>query len=59
MHDLPLAFNFSDFMMVIDNGRLVAFDTPENIIKNDIVFELFGVKINKNDNGIYYTLLEK
>jgi iron complex transport system ATP-binding protein len=59
MHDLPLAFNFSDFIMVIDNGRLVAFDTPENIIKNDIVFELFGVKINKNDNGIYYTLLEK
>ena len=59
MHDLPLAFNFSDYIMVMDEGRIVSFDTPENTMKSDIVLKLFGIDIKKNDEGVYFSLIEK
>ncbi|MEG0019469.1 MAG: ABC transporter ATP-binding protein, partial [Oscillospiraceae bacterium] len=33
-HDQEEAFSMSDRIMVMDTGRLVQLDTPENIIKN-------------------------
>jgi len=59
MHDLPLAFNFSDYILVLDEGRIVSFDTPENIIKSDIISKLFGIDIKRNDEGVYFSLIEK
>ncbi len=57
MHDISLAFNYSDCIMVINEGDIVAFDTPENILKSDIINNIFGIKI-KQDNGIYYCLIK-
>ena len=59
MHDLPLAFNFSDYIMVMDEGRIVSFDTPENTMKSDIVSKLFGIDIKRNEEGVYFSLIEK
>jgi len=43
----------------LDEGRIVSFDTPENIIKSDIISKLFGIDIKRNDEGVYFSLIEK
>ncbi len=43
MHDLELAFAYSDKIAVMENGRLTAFDSPENIALGDTLKSAFGV----------------
>ena len=50
MHDLPLALNFSDAVIVINGGKVIAFDIPEKVC--DTLCNVFGVKI-KNIGGQY------
>ena len=45
MHDLPLAFGFSDSIAVIKNGRIAVCDTPENVCKTGIVKDIFGIEL--------------
>ena len=45
MHDLPLAFKFSDNIIVMNEGRIIANDTPEKLSKTDIINQTFGVGI--------------
>lgn len=52
MHDLALAFNFSDRIIVIENGRVAADGTPEEISRADCIQRIFGVKI-VNDGTEY------
>ena len=55
MHDLPLAFEFSDGIAVINNGRIAACDTPENICTSGIVKEIFGTELRYSETeGTYY-----
>ena len=58
LHDLNLAFNFSDYIAIIKNGKLFAFDQPLNIINKNIledVFELtFNVDIIDNKINVNY-----
>ena len=58
LHDLNLAFNFSDYIAIIKNGKLFAYDKPLNIINKNIledVFELtFNVDINDNKINVNY-----
>lgn len=46
MHDLPLAFGFSDRVAVIKDGRLAACDTPRNICGSGIVKAVFGIDLH-------------
>lgn len=54
MHDLPLAFTFSDAVAVIDKGRLTAFDTPEGIYKSGIVRDIFNIELEYSASDKYY-----
>lgn len=51
MHDLPLAFGYSDEIVVIDDGRVVASGTPDEIAGSGVVKQVFGVEIIKSESG--------
>lgn len=44
MHDPELAFKFSDRIAVMKDGRLIAFDSPENIASGTALGEALGIK---------------
>lgn len=46
LHDLPLAFAFSDGIAVIKDGRAVATGTPSEIYSLPIIREVFGVELS-------------
>ncbi len=48
MHDLPLAFTFSDFICVIADGRLVLNGTPEEVAASPVIREIFGVELTRD-----------
>lgn len=53
MHDLPLAFDFSDKLTVMSNGKIIACGTPSEICGSHIVEDIFGVKIKQVQKGKY------
>ena len=53
MHDLPLAFDFSDTLTVMNNGKIIAYGTPSEICESHIVEDIFGVKIKQVQKGKY------
>ena len=54
MHDLPLAFGFSDSIAVLHKGSAAACDSPENICESNIIGEIFGVGLKYNRQEKYY-----
>ncbi len=54
LHDLNLAFNFSDYIAIIKNGELFAYDKPLNIINKNILEDVFELtfKVDIIDNKI-------
>ncbi len=53
MHDLPLALSYSDRVVVLDNGRVAADGTPDELVCGGAVKRVLGVEMLKNDNGGY------
>lgn len=51
MHDLTLAFNFSDEIAVIDGGRITAKATPTEISELSVIEDIFGVRMEKAEDG--------
>ena len=45
MHDLPLAFDFSDEVVVINNQRVAIQATPKEVSNSPVISDTFGVKI--------------
>lgn len=54
MHDLPLAFGFSDEIAVVKDGKIAMCDSPENVCKSGIIKEIFGVELLRNEGEEYY-----
>ena len=54
MHDLPLAFRFSDRVAVMDKGRIFAHGTPEEICVSGLVEQIFGVQIRREGEEYFY-----
>lgn len=55
MHDLELAFGFSDSIAVLKDGAIAACDTPESICKAGTVRGVFGVELEySQDTGSYH-----
>ena len=55
MHDLPLAFNFSDEIILIHGGGIAARATPTELCKMPIIHEVFNVFIGRDDaSGKFY-----
>ena len=56
LHDLPLALRFADRLAVLDEGRLIALGTPDEIMSTEILQKTFGVRIFpvQTPLGIHY-----
>ena len=52
IHDINLALNFSDRILMVRNGRIVYAGKPEDVINPDTIQEVFGVKAEiYSENG--------
>lgn len=49
LHDLPLAFTFSDIIAVLDKGEITACGEPRQICQSGIISEVFGTKLYYSD----------
>lgn len=47
MHDLPLAFEFSDEIAVIENGSIKIQSDPASISESDVIREVFGIRLDR------------
>lgn len=53
MHDLPLAFDFSDEILVIHNGTIASRGTPQKIATSSVIASIFGVNLEKSKSSKY------
>ena len=54
MHDLPMAFDFSDELAVIRNGNIAKKAAPRDLCDSEIIKEIFGVRIKRLENDQFY-----
>lgn len=54
LHDLAQALQYSDRVAVLQEGKLVAFDTPSNLFGQKILDEVFRVTLCRAPEGTYY-----
>ena len=56
MHDLPMAFRTADWIVVLDQGRIVARGTPEEVFQSGVLPAVFGVSMEQVEtpNGTRY-----
>ena len=56
MHDLPMAFNFSDNIVVVSGGKAVICSSPKEVYKNNIIKDIFGIELNysQDEKNYYY-----
>ena len=55
MHDLPMAFTFSDKIILINDGRIVDDDLSERIYEHNVIDEVFGIAIDRSKDGRSYS----
>ncbi len=55
MHDLPMAFSFSDKIAVLDGGKILMHATPREVCESEIIERLFKVKLIPTPCGKNYT----
>lgn len=44
IHDLNLATQFADKILLMDNGQVVAFDQPELVLTSEILKQVYGIE---------------
>ncbi len=54
MHDLPMAFTFSDQITLLHQGRVICSDTPEQVCRQNVLPPLFGVDMERSPDGRSY-----
>jgi iron complex transport system ATP-binding protein len=50
LHDLNLASQYCDKLLLLDKGRIVDFDVPKNILKYDLLERVFNARCLVDDN---------
>ena len=50
VHDLNLASFYCDKILLLDSGKLIAHDTPENIFRHKIIEQSFGIDVIINNH---------
>lgn len=60
MHDLPMAFTFSDQIIVMDGGRVLCQGTPEQLCSQGVLPEVFGIDLARDPErqGYAYRLFQ-
>lgn len=51
-HDLNLAAEYCDKLLVLDRGRIEAFGTPENVLTTDMILKVYGAKVRIEQNPV-------
>lgn len=54
LHDLPLAFTFSDIIAVLDGGKIIACGEPREICESGIVKRVFGAELSFSEREKCY-----
>lgn len=59
MHDLPMAFTFSNRVILLHDGRIAADDTPQRLCQRQEIQEIFGVAIRRQEDsrGSFYSCI--
>ncbi len=47
MHDLPLAFNFSDEIAVLDKGQIIMQAPPAELCESALLYDIFGIRLGR------------
>lgn len=47
MHDIPMALDFADDVIVMQSGRIVMQGSPCDIVESDVIRDIFGVEVNQ------------
>lgn len=55
LHDLPLAFRFSDSIAVLNDGKIAVCDMPESVSRSGIIEEVFGVGLRYDEEENSYS----
>ena len=50
LHNLEMAYNFSDKIAMLDQGRLIKFGKPESVFDNKLLSQVYGIKIRFDKN---------
>jgi iron complex transport system ATP-binding protein len=53
MHDLTLAAQYADRLLLLDEGRLVASGTAAEVLRPELILEHYGAEVRVIDNGIF------
>ena len=51
-HDLNLAAEYCDKLLVLDRGRVGAFGLPEDVLTTDIILKVYGAKVQTLQNPV-------
>lgn len=54
LHDLAQALQYSDRVAVLAEGKLAAFDAPQQLFEQKILDRIFGVTLCRAPEGTYY-----
>ena len=55
MHDLPMAFSFSDKIILMNEGEILCGAAPEQIYQQNTIPQVFGVVLNRSEDGQSYS----
>jgi len=53
LHDLALALEYADRILLMQDGRLVAEGTPDEVFHTGRIQQVFNVDVNRLDTGKY------
>ena len=51
LHDLPLALEYADRVLILDKGRIAGEGTPEEVCAAGIPDRVFGIRLEKTKDG--------
>ena len=54
MHDIQMAFTFSDRIVLLHEGRILCNDTPRKVCEQKVVDRIMGISIECDQDGKYY-----
>ena len=52
LHDITHALTYSDTVILMDKGRVIAYGTPKEVASSGLIEEVFGIKLNKENYTI-------
>ncbi len=54
LHDLNLAAQYADKILILQNGRIIAFDKPKNVLTSNLIGEVFGIEVYITKHAKFY-----